>query len=90
MASDVPVRECVRCGYCCRRCACAFGTWDEVAGACAHLEGERAGEYYCGIYDEILKQPGNDMNPAFGAGCCSSLNPTRRALLNEGIQKKEE
>ncbi len=74
---------CVRSGYCCRQAPCPFGKWDEEKHQCVHLEGDVIGLYSCGIYEEILGQPGADLCPAFGAGCCSPLNTDRRVFQLE-------
>ena len=71
---------CVRSGHCCKQAPCPFGEWNEAKTQCAHLEGDRPGEYACGVHDEIQGQPGADLMPAFGAGCCSPLNTDRRVL----------
>lgn len=71
-------KPCQRTGYCCEQGPCAFGVWDAAAHRCAFLtyEGTTAS---CAKYDEILARPAAEwaMNPAFGAGCCSPLNPRR-------------
>ncbi len=75
---------CVRSGFCCKQAPCPFGTWDEDKKQCSFLGGERPGEYFCEKYDEILQLPpevGANIAPAFGAGCCSSLNSDRREVL---------
>ena len=66
---------CVRCGYCCRVAPCPFGRWDEQHGACAELTGE--GD--CAAFAHIVALPVAAWwaAPAFGAGCCSPLNPAR-------------
>jgi hypothetical protein len=75
--------ECLRSGWCCKKGACPFGEMLPDNSQCKHLEGDQVGEYSCGIYDEILAgMPANraDIAPAFGAGCCATLN-------NDRIQK---
>jgi len=72
--------KCVRSGYCCKVAPCPFGEWDAERGQCAHLIGDKPGRYSCGIYEYIEQQPGADVAPAFGAGCCSSLNTDRIGL----------
>jgi hypothetical protein len=71
-------KPCQRTGYCCETGPCAFGTWDAAAGRCAHLSYEE-GKAVCARFEEILALPQERwwMNPAFGAGCCSPLNPRR-------------
>ena len=73
---------CVRSGYCCQQGICPSGEWDEEASQCKHLMGDTAGEYECGIYEWIIKQPNAEMSPAFGAGCSSTIgNPNRREVF---------
>ena len=71
-------RACLRCGHCCRTGVCPFGAWDAERHACVHLTGDDG----CGRYEEITALPVAAWwaSPAFGAGCCSPLNPRRRAL----------
>jgi len=80
----VPVQECINCGYCCRKTPCPFGEVegeiDTAIGAmnpCRHLTEDNM----CGIYDQIIGQPGAELSPAFGAGCSSVLNGDRQNLL---------
>ena len=68
--------ECLRCGYCCKTAACAFGE----GKPCRYLAGERQGDYECALYDFIVTQPDAEVAPAFGAGCCCNMNPERERL----------
>ena len=72
-------KACIHSGWCCRQGPCAFGTWDTEQHQCIHLTQDD----HCGIYQEIMAKPVAEWkwNPAFGAGCCSSLNPARQAML---------
>jgi hypothetical protein len=74
---------CCRCGYCCKVRSCGFGEWDEKAHRCKELLGSMRGEYACGKYDEIVGSAGGlwKLAPAFGAGCCSTFNSDRAAVL---------
>ena len=73
---------CLRSGFCCKQSPCYYGTWDEEKHQCEHLVGDKPGEYACGIYEYIIKQPGCEVSPAFGAGCCSPMfNKDRDGLL---------
>jgi ferredoxin len=74
--------KCIHCGFCCRQAPCGFGKIKAGSRVCIHLTSDNL----CGIYNKIKNQPSADISPAFGAGCCSGLNPDRRALL---IQQKE-
>lgn len=79
---------CVRSGFCCKRSTCAFGTWDREKHQCEHLQvvdtlPNGAEIHACGIHDWITQQRGNEVNPAFGSGCCSPLfNHLRDAVLD--------
>jgi hypothetical protein len=80
-------RPCVGSGYCCKKAPCPYGEADETGG-CRFLVVWDQTEtvttrYRCGRYAEIVGQPGADLVPAFGAGCCSSLNTDRRDILVE-------
>jgi len=76
---------CVGSGHCCKTAPCPFGAPDETGG-CRFLvvwdqRGTKAERYRCGKHDEIIGQPGADLVPAFGAGCCSPLFNERRAQI---------
>ncbi len=74
--------KCVRSGYCCKQSACGWGTWDEKAHQCVHLEGQQPGEYACGLYDEIVALEADFPIKMFGAGCTSQLgNEDRDGVL---------
>jgi len=70
-------RSCIHSGFCCRQAPCPFGTWDAERRQCVHLTADNL----CGIYHQIMQSPGWEVAPAFGAGCCSPLNPVRLAML---------
>lgn len=74
---------CVKCGFCCKNAPCGFGEWNAGKGCCCMLVDKKDGTYECEIYEDIIK--GEDKSwhiaPAFGAGCCSSVNRDRQALL---------
>lgn len=82
--------SCVGSGMCCKRAPCQFG---KVTGpdnlTCVYLKaidtnyGQHP-RYTCGIYHQIIGQPGWELSPAFGAGCCSSLfNADRDAIIRD-------
>ncbi len=74
---------CVRSGYCCKQRPCPFGTADD-SGACVHLvpdPASTAGQYLCAKYEEIRRQPGAELSPAFGAGCSSTMFNRDRELV---------
>jgi hypothetical protein len=82
-ASPLPLadgaRPCQRTGWCCEQGTCGFGEWDAAAGRCAALHYDDDGLASCEHYDAILSLPVEAWrwSPAFGAGCCSPLNPRR-------------
>lgn len=75
------IGPCVNSGYCCKVVPCPYGTVDLATGWCRYLEETATNRYICGRYDYIKKQPGADMLPAFGAGCCSTTNSDRMEIL---------
>lgn len=84
------IRPCVRSGLCCKKGACAYGTWDAEKHQCVHLVvaetlANGAEIHACAIHDEIVQQPGSEWNPAFGAGCCMPLFNQFRDKIFEGL-----
>ena len=76
---------CVQCGLCCRTRACSFGEYNHKEKACTKLKANNDGTYDCTIYNEIISRPGSEWvaEPAFGAGCCSSLfNDDRSKIIS--------
>jgi hypothetical protein len=87
---------CVGSGHCCKTAACAFGEWDARRHACRHLvvseilrdrDGFEIERYRCSRYEEIRTLPGAELNPAFGAGCCSPLFNTARSRIVRILQQ---
>ena len=70
-------KPCLRSGFCCKLGPCPYG--DGVP--CIQLGGDKPGDYFCKIHDEIQKDPMSEFAPAFGAGCCSSLFNEDRDML---------
>lgn len=78
-------RPCVGSGYCCKKAPCGFGEPD-ATGGCRFLvvweqSATQTERYRCGKYAEIAGQPGAELSPAFGAGCCSPLFNERRTQI---------
>ena len=71
--------QCVKCGFCCRQGPCAFGKWDRINKRCRYLTMNNE----CEIYEKIISIPQSIWNPAFGKGCCSKLNTSRKERLEE-------
>ena len=73
---------------CCQKAPCPFGEWDAERHQCKHLRRDATGRYECGIAEEIVTQPGWEIAPAFGAGCCMTLfNSERQRIIR--AQKEE-
>jgi len=79
--------RCIRSGFCCKQAPCGFGESVSLDNpACKFLGGGSPGEHYCKKYDEIISgmpENGAHISPAFGEGCCSTLNPDRLLLLKK-------
>lgn len=91
---EFKVSPCVGSGLCCKTGPCAYGEWSREKNQCHYLEDGLTDNgitvYRCGRYDYIKQQPGNEIMPAFGAGCCMSLfNSNRQAIIKE-INKGNE
>ena len=91
---NLPIfQSCVGSWFCCHQAPCPFGSWDEEKHRCVHLVEITANDeiyprFGCGIYEQIIKLPGAEVAPAFGAGCCSSLfNPDREAIKRENEER---
>jgi len=64
---------------------CSFGEYGSN-GWCKFLirkEGDTLETYICSEFDRINKHPGSKYEPAFGAGCCVSLNTQRHKIIRE-------
>lgn len=87
---------CYRSGFCCKQAPCQFGEpMSEDDPSCVHLEVLERPEdgvviHGCGIHDEIRGEPGEDLDPAFGAGCCSPLFNDQRNRNAAWITARKE
>jgi len=79
-------KPCVRCGFCCKVRSCGFGEWDYEKKQCKELIDNGDETYNCGAFERITSLPQEVWYtaPAFGAGCCSSLNTDRERVLRKG------
>jgi predicted molibdopterin-dependent oxidoreductase YjgC len=76
--------ECVQCGYCCSKAPCDFGKWNQEKHRCNYLTENNL----CSKYAEIIKNPSQKWNPAFGYGCCMSLfNTVREEKIKNMIKE---
>lgn len=79
--------RCVGCGYCCKKSTCYEGSQITSSGhgPCPFLSYDgQEGRYWCGL---VLQAPEERRRHLIGslyigAGCCSSLNSDRTAILN--------
>lgn len=89
MEEEYKSSPCVGSGLCCKTGPCGFGEWDSEKKQCAFLKTALSEEslevYRCGRYEFIKQQPGNEIMPAFGAGCCMSLFNTNRNNIIKSI-----
>lgn len=88
MIDNYNKNPCVGSGLCCKTGSCPYGQWDAIKHSCKFLETSLSGNnfeiYRCGRYEYIKQQKGNELVPAFGAGCCMSLfNDNRKNIIKE-------
>ena len=81
---------CVGSGFCCKKAPCGFGEpVSDTDRSCIHLveveqQDGKHPRYTCGIFEQIIGQPGWEHSPAFGAGCCAVIgNRDRQNIIAE-------
>jgi hypothetical protein len=74
---------CTGCGYCCTEVICAAGRmiYGHYARPCPSLVRKRD-RYVCSLYLNDPLRYGEILE--IGRGCCSPLNPRRRAVVGGG------
>jgi len=87
MLYDIPIRPCMKSGFCCTKSPCAYGTYDHEKKQCIHLgEPNDIGQRDCLHINWILEnvpEEFRNFNPAFGAGCCMPMfNEARNTIIN--------
>ena len=87
---EIKVRPCLRSGFCCKKVPCGYGKWNDERTQCAHLVVDEvlpngAEIHACGIHDFIVQQPGSEIMPAFGAGCCMPMFNDLRDNVARGL-----
>lgn len=92
MTEETLYSPCVRSGFCCKTAVCGYGEAGEE-GQCKYLVTKIKGEgfefFECARHDFIIAQPGHEMMPAFGEGCCMPLfNTFRNANIKAMIDGK--
>ena len=74
------IKACVNCGFCCTKSVCAYGVWNNEKKSCDFLEFDGLISS-CNKYEEIKTNRFAFISPAFGAGCSSNLNMTRKKII---------
>lgn len=90
MLDGLPIKPCMKSGFCCTKSPCAYGEPNEK-GACKYLlQPNEFGQMACGRYDWIKENvPSWETYPAFGAGCCMPLGNTAREKIINNIKSKQ-
>lgn len=81
----IPVKPCMKSGFCCTKAPCAYGEFNESQTACKYLgEPNNIGQRDCLRYEWIIQNvPNYEFYPAFGAGCCMPMfNELRETVIN--------
>lgn len=75
------MKDCIGCGFCCRKAKCALGVrlYPNHSGPCPELIWKEE-RWVCGAYYRSLGSLRERLHKelAIGAGCCCSLNDYRR------------
>lgn len=90
MLDGIPIKPCVKSGFCCTKSPCGYGEWNEKQTACKYLgEPNDIGQMLCLRYDWIKENVVNwEFYPAFGGGCCMPLFNGMRDKVIQNILKK--
>lgn len=88
----IPVKPCMKSGFCCSTAPCGYGEWNEEKTACKHLlPANFLGQRDCGKYEWIKENvPGFEFYPGFGAGCCMGMFNTMRDKVIANIEKAKK
>ena len=89
---DIPVKPCIKSGFCCTSSPCAYGEWNQDKSACKYLlPPNQVGQRDCGRYDWIKENvPNWEFYPSFGAGCCMPLfNEARNKIIKHLVELKK-
>jgi hypothetical protein len=87
MLDGIPIKPCMKSGFCCTMALCGYGEWNETGTQCKYLQPpNEIGQRNCGRYDWIMKNaPAPEFYPAFGAGCCAPMFNTMRDNIIKAI-----
>lgn len=88
MLDGLPIKPCMKSGFCCTKAPCAYGEFNEQKTSCKYLsEPNDIGQRDCLRYEWIIENVHNWKSyPAFGAGCCMPLGNTARQKIIENIK----
>lgn len=87
----IPIKPCVKSGFCCTKAPCLYGNWNYDKTACKHLlPPNNIGQRDCGRYAWIKENCVDwDVYPGFGTGCCMPLFNSLRTLVIENIKNMD-
>lgn len=92
MLNGLPIKPCVKSGFCCTKSPCGYGEWNENKSACKYLsEPNELHQQLCLRYDWIKENVVDwEMYPAFGGGCCMPIGNQMRENVIKNIKTKYE
>ena len=78
--NGIPIRPCMKSGFCCTLSPCAYGEWNDDKSGCKYLDAPNdIGQRDCLRYQWIINNvPTFDLHPSFGTGCSSPIGNTAR------------
>jgi hypothetical protein len=87
----IPVKRCLKSGFCCTKQPCAYGEWNDKKSQCKYLsEPNEIGQKVCTRYEWIKENvPTWEFYPAFGGGCCMPLGNTLRDEILIKLKQKQ-
>ena len=89
----IPIKPCMKSGFCCTKSPCAYGEFNENKTACKYLSDPNdISQRDCLRYQWIIENvPTYKSYPAFGGGCCMPMfNEMRDQVINNIKNKKHE
>ncbi len=91
MLDGIPVRRCLKSGFCCTKAPCAYSEFNEQKTACKYLsEPNEISQKICNRYEWIKANvPNWESYPAFGGGCCMPMGNTAREEILVKLKNKQ-
>lgn len=89
----LPIKPCVKSGFCCTKTPCGYGEWNDDRSHCKFLApANELGQKLCLKYDWIKENvPTWKMYPAFGGGCCMPMfNEMREKVIKKIIERHDQ